>query len=818
MGFKELLKNKPVVLLDGASGSNLFAAGMPVGVCPEKWVLDHPDIFKEIQKKYIEAGSDVLYSMTFGCNPVKLAEFGLQGEQNKIIREMTALSRQAIEESGTDREICVLGDISMTGRQVYPIGDMGFEELVDVYKSVVKDMEQAGVDGFAIETMMSLQECRAALLAVRECSELPAIVTLTFESGGRTLFGTEPKTAISVLQAMGADAVGMNCSTGPEAMLPMIRQMLEVAKVPVVVKPNAGLPALKDGKTVYEMEPDEFGRQMEEVIRAGVRVVGGCCGTDERHIRALAEVIGKRPVNPDENASRNRKCHAVLTGERNMVEIDPDGVFIVVGERINPTGKKALQEELRNGSLEMVLDMAQEQVEKGARVLDVNMGMSGIDEKEMMCRAIDELTMVVDVPLSIDSSDPEVIEAALRRYPGRALINSISLEPGKAEKLLPLAKKYGAVFILLPLTADGLPRDIHEKHEAIDTLVAMAKKEGLGEEDIVVDGLVATVGANKNAALEVLETVRYCKNELHIPTICGLSNISFGLPERVFINTAFLTMAIGEGLTMAIANPGQTLLMNAAFSADLLCAKEGADTAYIEGVRPYEPSGQAKDRERGSGSAAYIPEGASGLFTAVMKGKKGAVCALIDERIGAGENPDHLIDHDLIPAISRVGELYEKKIFFLPQLIAGAEAMEEAVSYIEPMLGGSEEGSKGATIVMATVRGDVHDIGKNLVVLLLKNYGYQVIDLGKDVETETIIEAARENDAAIIGLSALMTTTMTAMADVVRARNEAGLSAKVIIGGACVTEEYADEIGADGYSEDAREAVKLVEKLLQPEG
>ena len=564
-------------ILDGATGSNLQKAGMKSGECPEQWILNHPDIFIDLQKKYIEAGSDAVYAPTFTSTRVKLDEYGLGAKQREYVGKLVGLSKQAVEESRTDRKIYVLGDISMTGLQIQPLGTMPFEELVDIYKEQVTLSVEAGVDGFVIETMMSLQEARAAVLAVKESCDLPVFVTMTFQEDGRTLYGTSPETAMVVLQEMGVDAVGINCSTGPDKMVDAVKSMKRYAKVPVIVKPNAGLPALVDGETVYDMGPDEFARAMKKLAEAGATVLGGCCGTTPEHICCLKEALKEQMFKPLVPA-RER----TLTTERNVTSISLDGTFTIVGERINPTGKKALQEQLRQGQLDLVVEMAEEQVEKGARILDVNMGMNGIDEKEMMLKAVQELTMTVDVPLSIDSSYVEVVEQALRIYPGRALINSISLETEKFEKLIPIARKYGAMFILLPLSNEGLPKDLDEKIRIIDTIVASAKDHGLSTQDIVVDGLVATIGANKRAALEVFETIHYCKEELGVATICGLSNISFGLPERVFVNTAFLTVAISQGLTMAIANPSQTLLTNAALATDLLLNKEEADLRYIE--------------------------------------------------------------------------------------------------------------------------------------------------------------------------------------------------------------------------------------------
>ena len=790
-------------ILDGATGSNLQKAGMKSGECPEQWILNHPDIFIDLQKKYIGAGSDAVYAPTFTSTRVKLDEYGLGAKQREYVGKLVGLSKQAVEESRTDRKIYVLGDISMTGLQIQPLGTMPFEELVDIYKEQVTLSVEAGVDGFVIETMMSLQEARAAVLAVKESCDLPVFVTMTFQEDGRTLYGTSPVTALVVLQEMGVDAVGINCSTGPDKMVDAVKSMKRYAKVPVIVKPNAGLPALVDGETVYDMGPDEFARAMKKLAEAGATVLGGCCGTTPEHICCLKEALKEQMFKPLVPA-RER----TLTTERNVTSISLDGTFTIVGERINPTGKKALQEQLRQGQLDLVVEMAEEQVEKGARILDVNMGMNGIDEKEMMLKAVQELTMTVDVPLSIDSSYVEVVEQALRIYPGRALINSISLETEKFEKLIPIARKYGAMFILLPLSNEGLPKDLDEKIRIIDTIVASAKDHGLSTQDIVVDGLVATIGANKRAALEVFETIHYCKEELGGATICGLSNISFGLPERVFVNTAFLTVAISQGLTMAIANPSQTLLTNAALATDLLLNKEEADLRYIEGVSKTEVVTASQ-----GGSSTQID--GHPLYVAVVKGKDAKITQLVEEELKQGVEPETLIDSHLIPAINYVGELFEQKKYFLPQLIASAETMKKAVEILEPLLEAKRRGEKLATIVMATVKGDIHDIGKNLVVLMLKNYGYDVIDLGKDVETDDILKTAIEKDAKVIGLSALMTTTMMEMKTVVDRAKEMGVKAKIVIGGAVVTQDFADEIGADGYSSDAREAVKVVSRLLE---
>lgn len=810
--FRELVKKDPV-LLDGATGTNLQKAGMPVGVCPEQWILENSEVLIDLQKRYVEAGTDILFVPTFTASRIKLKEYGLEDHLEEMNRKLVALSKEAAK--GTNA--LVAGDLTMTGEQLYPLGDLMFEDLVDVYKEQAKIIAEAGADLFVVETMMSLQECRAAVLAIREVCDLPVMVSLTYNEDGRTLYGTDPVTAVVVMQSLGADAVGMNCSTGPEAMLEPIAKMAEYAAIPLLAKPNAGMPELIDGQTVFNVEPEEFAEVGKKLVEEGAAIIGGCCGTTPEHIRALKEAVKGIPVKAPLQTKRR-----MLTSERKSVEITLDGRFMVIGERINPTGKKKLQAELKEGSLNLVRTMALEQEENGASILDINMGMNGIDEKEMMLRTIYEVTSTVDCPLCIDSSHVDIIEAALRIYPGRALINSISLEKEKFEKLLPIAKKYGAMFILLPLSDEGLPKDSAEKHGIIRTIMDEAVRIGMAKEDIIVDGLVATIGANPNAALECFETFSYCKNELELPTACGLSNISFGLPERTYVNTAFLTMAIANGLTMAIANPSQELLMNAAFASDMLLNKKESDIRYIERMNflseKYAGMERVMVQKTPAGTSAAGGETrkestGSGVFQAVLKGNKEHVLEEVKKMLDGGAKPDEIINEHLIAAINEVGELFDKKKYFLPQLISSANTMKLAIEYLEPMLERSNTEAM-ATIVVATVEGDIHDIGKNLVVLMLKNYGYHVIDLGKDVPADVIVDTAMNEGAKVIGLSALMTTTMMRMKDVVELAKEKGCTAKIVIGGAAITESFSDEIGADGYSKDAAECVKLVERLL----
>ncbi|MBD5453362.1 MAG: dihydropteroate synthase [Lachnospiraceae bacterium] len=820
--FQALIKENPI-FLDGATGSNLLKRGMPVGVCPEKWILEHKDVLIKLQREFIEAGSNILYAPTFSANRIKLKEYGLEEQIREMNHELVAVCKDA-----AGGNAYVAGDITMTGEQLAPIGKIDFEELITIYKEQISYLVEAGVDLLIVETMMSLQETRAALIAAKEVCELPIMATMTFEADGRTLYGTDAKTAAIVLESLGAAAVGANCSTGPDKMASIIRDMAEVTTIPIIAKPNAGLPFLdENGQTAYDMKEDEFAHGVKLLVEAGASIIGGCCGTSPSYIKAAKNAVGGMQILHGEHKKTESGSLRYLTSERKTVAFGLDDNFMIIGERINPTGKtavkKKLQAQLKEGSMEMVTELAEEQEACGACILDVNVGMSGIDEKAMMLRAIEAISQISSLPLAIDSSHVDVIEAALRRYPGRALINSISYEKAKMEALLPIAKKYGAMFILLPLSDKGLPENIQEKTEIIEIIQKRANEIGMRKEDIVVDGLVATVGANKTAATETLETIRYCY-ENGLATSCGLSNISFGLPERSYVNTAFLTMAIREGLTMAIANPSQELLVSIAFASDLLLNKKDADIRYIQLMdavkQKREETGETVAKSSGI-RIANKPENESDKLTVleklradVLKGNKSGIVEDTKKAIEDGNEPGKLLDEILLPGINEVGELFDKGKYFLPQLIASAEAMKASIEYLEPLLMKENDDKEMPVVVIATVEGDIHDIGKNLVTLMLKNYGFRVIDLGKDVPKEKIIEAAVKYNAKVIALSALMTTTMQQMKHVINYAKEKKVDAKVIIGGAVITQEYADEIGADGYSKDAADAVKLTQRIL----
>lgn len=797
--FKELVSQK-ILILDGATGTELQKKGMPTGVCPEQWAIENPHTIKEIQKAYIAAGSNIIYTCSFGGNPVKLGEFGLADKTFEINKRLAQLSKEAAGEA-----CLVAGDIASTGRFIKPLGDMSFEEFVDLYKEQVKGLLAGGVDLFVIETMLDIQEARAALLAVKESCDLPVCVSMSFDENMRTLTGTDPLTALITLQSLGANAVGCNCSTGPVHMLEIINQMKPYAKVPLMAKPNAGLPRLVNGITVFDMEAEEFGSYTERFIQAGVNLLGGCCGTSPVYIQELHnKCCGKAPQKPIITE------FSAVSSSRKTVFFGINKPVAVVGERINPTGKKKLQAELKEGLTTEIRRLALEQLEKGAHILDVNAGMPGIDEKEVMVNTISLLGSICDAPLCLDSSSPEVLEAALRIYPGRALINSISQEKIKLEKLLPVAAKYGAMFILLPLSDEGVPEKSIQRQAIVQNIFNRAASYGYQKSDIVVDGLVMTVSSNQEAALETLDLIKWCSSEFGCGTIVGLSNVSFGLPERSWVNAAFLSMAIGNGLTMAIANPSSDLLMCIKMACDVIMRNDINSKNYIAYFNNLDKPSQVENENKTSDKKI-----GDRIFDAVINGDSEGVDKLIEIAVNEEIPPQDIVDLYLIPAINQVGKLFDEKKYFLPQLIQSAETMKAGFTYLEPMLkqNGDKEEEEDIVVVIATVKGDIHDIGKNIVGLMLRNYGFKVHDLGKDVSAERIIDEAKKLKAHIVGLSALMTTTMVEMKEVIELAKARSLSCKFMIGGAVVDEDYARVIGADGYSRDAYEAVKLAKRL-----
>lgn len=789
---------RKVLILDGATGTELQARGMPHGMSPELYSSTNREAILSVHRGYLDAGSDIIYTCTFGANRYKLAQYGIT-DVHDVNRRLAGFAREVAGRKGI-----VAGDMGPTGRFVEPFGDLGFEDAVACYKEQALALLEGGVDLFVIETMIDIQETRAALIAVKEVADAFTIVTMTFDRTGRTLNGTDPVSALTTLQSLGADVIGCNCSAGPAEMVPLIALMKPHARVPLAAKPNAGLPRLRDGRTSFEMGPLEFGSFAPAFVEAGANLLGGCCGTTAEHIRALKDQCSTLRPRPVVATSRS-----ALSSHARTVVLSGEAPLTIIGERINPTGKKDLQEELRSGRFSLVGSYAREQVKKGASILDVNVGMPGIDEKSILRQAVQKLVLSSDAPLCIDTSRSDALEAALRIYPGRALINSISGEEDTLEERLRLAAFYGSMFILLPITGRSLPKTALERRKIIRDVYRAAREHGFTKDDLIVDALTMAVSADGQAALETIKTIEWCSHAFGSRTVVGLSNVSFGLPERKWVNASFLAMAMASGLSCAIANPESTELMNIKHAGDVLAGRDKDAAGFIGYV-----SRQPQQALLAAGSEKPESMGER-LAKAILNGDRDSVPALVDGAIGDGMKAKVLVDEVMIPAIEKVGDLYEKKTYFLPQLIASAEAMKSGFERLEPLL--EEEGDTSSIkgrIILATVKGDIHDIGKNIVGLMLKNHGFEVIDLGKDVPHERILDAVREYEPDIVGLSALMTTTMVNMEEIMRLLQESGITCEVMVGGAVVTGDFAEAIGAS-YARDGVDAVRVAQGLVE---
>jgi 5-methyltetrahydrofolate--homocysteine methyltransferase len=793
--IKGLLARK-IVVLDGAMGTELQKMGMPGGVCPEQWCLDNPQNIRELYSSYQKAGAQIVYTCTFGANRFKLKQHDIKESSYQINNELASLAKLAV-----GKKTLVAGDIGPTGLFIEPFGTLTFEEAVDAFKEQARGLIDGGCDLIVIETMIDIQEARAALLAVKEIKDIFTIVSMTYEKDGHTLNGTDPVTALITLQSLGANAVGCNCSTGPEKMVDFIAAMKPYATVPLVAKPNAGVPRLEGGETIFEMDAKPFASFGRNLAKAGANMLGGCCGTTPVHIRELARAIAV--IKPKLPA---KKSISALSSARGFLHFAENQPLFIVGERINPTGKKSLQQELTEGKMSIIRQMAAEQENQGANLLDINVGQPGIDEVKTIKEVIGLLTTTSKLPLAVDSSNIKTIEAALRIYPGRMLINSISGEKEKIAKLLPLAAKYGAMFILLPLTGGEVPQTAEKRQKIIKNIFQRAKIFGFTKDDFIVDCLVMAVASNPSAAQETLKTLHWCAHTFKSKTIFGLSNVSFGMPGRPWLNATFLAMAQFCGLTMAIANPASQEMMNIKITGDVLLSRDKDALRFIKHF-----SAQINANSVTAAIKSITPQ--EKIADAIMNGDRENILPLIEKALSTGVSAQDLVDKIMIPSIVRVGDLYEKKIYFLPQLMSAAEAMKKALAYLEPHLKKGSAGNKGK-IILATVKGDIHDIGKNIVALLLRNYGYYVIDLGKDIAAETIIAKAKEENSDVIALSALMTTTMVNMKDVIILARANGIQKPFMIGGAVVTEAYAKSIGAS-FARDGVEAVKVVERLIK---
>lgn len=803
--FRKALAAPCVRVVDGALGTVLQERGMAPGLSPELFCLDNPGLLQAIYAEYLDAGASWITTNTFGGTRFKLdAAIGV----TEFNRHMAGLARQVAGDKAW-----VAGSVGPTGHFLEPLGGVSFDEMVAAYKQQIKGLVQGGVDLILAETQFDLAEVKALVLAAREVSALPLAVSMTFEKGV-SLTGTSPLTFVDTLQNLGVDLIGVNCGAGPDEMLGVVEAMLPRLSTPLLAYPNAGLPHLVGGKTVFDLCPERFAELTVRLALKGVKFLGGCCGATPAHIarlNGLAREIAyfqPTPQEPECLVLTSRSCSLPLSFQRPTA---------IIGERINPTGKKQLSAELQAGQLGQALLYGQEQLDAGAAALDVNVGAANVDEPAVLPALVKALSGRFAAPLALDSSSPEAIEAGLKVYPGSPLVNSISGEPGRMERLGPLCKAHGAPFILLPLAGRELPVTAADRIRLIEALLLQALDLGLPKRLIMVDVLALTVSSKADAALHCLETIRYCRERLGLATVCGLSNISFGLPARELLNCGFLGMAMAAGLTACIANPSSVRLRETMAAAEVLLARDPQALAFIEGYGGWKPgTGGTGGAPVGAGGASQKPKArAADLSEAVLVGDVESVDALVAARLEAGDLAFAIVDTQLIPAITAVGEKYERKEYYLPQLIRSAETMQRAFELLKAHLEQSSEATARPVAVMATVEGDIHDIGKNIVCLMLRNHGFEVQDLGKDVSVERIVAAAAESKASLIGLSALMTTTMVKMEATVKAVRAAGLTAKVMVGGAVVTQGYADAIHADGYAADAVSAVRLAKMLVQ---
>ncbi len=787
-------------IFDGAMGTMFQQLGLlQPGACPEMLCIHHPDEVTRVHQRYVDAGSTIIESFTFGASALKLEHYGLQ---DRVVEINTAAVKAAKAVKGEN--IKIAGGMGPSGRFIKPLGDLDFEEAYQNYYQQSQALEAAGADYILIETFIDIQEMRAALLAAKEATKLPVICQLSYSEDGRTVTGTDPQSAAITLDAMGADIIGINCSLGPEQLVPIVKAISENTAKPISVQPNAGMPQLIDGKTIFPMGPEDFGTWAPKLVQAGATYVGGCCGTTPEHIAAIKASL--QGVEEPKFAPIRRRL--MLTSRSRTVVIDRELPTNLIGERINPTGRKKLAAEIKDGSFASVKREALDQVKAGATLLDVNMGVGGIDQAAAMKRAITEISQLTDAPLAIDTSDAAALEAGLRAYPGRALINSVSAEVERLEKFIPLARKYGAAILCLPLTDDGIPKTAQGRLEVMDTIISTAEKAGLKEGDFLLDGLVMTVAADADACNHTLETLRLYREKYGYPATMGLSNISFGMPNRPLINSTFFTMCLAAGLDAPIMNPYDESMQNALMASMALLGKDpnGRDFAKNDkNLAVPKKAAVAKHVE-------LTPLEA--LKAAVIEGEADDIRQLVENALAAGIEPNELTEKALTAAMNEVGVDFGAGRVFLPQVLLSAEAMRSAFIVLKEKFPASTDSTKG-TVVLATVKGDVHDLGKNIVGALLENSGFNLIDLGKDVPAETIVAAAKENKAAIVGLCALMTTTMTEIDEVIRQLKAEGISAKVMVGGAALTPEYAEEAGADYYASDGVVALNIANDIVK---
>lgn len=849
------------LFFDGGTGSILQEKGLQPGELPETWNLLHPDRILDLHRGYLEAGADIYNTNTFGANRLKFPE-----NLDEIVTAAVKLAKEARTQAGRDEDAYVALDIGPTGKLLAPMGDLSFDDAVDIFGEVVRIGAREGADLVLIETMNDSYEAKAAVLAAKENCDLPVFITCVFDGSGKMLTGGTPESVVAMLEGLGVDALGVNCSLGPAQMIPIVERLVKAAHVPVLVNPNAGLPKSVDGKTVYDVGPEEFAGYMKQIAALGAAAVGGCCGTTPDYIRAEIAAVRPLPLLPPQGTKQT-----VIASFSRTVEIGRAARPVIIGERINPTGKKRFKQALVDHDIDYIVDQGLQQEDAGADVLDVNVGTPEIDEVALLDEVVCRLQSVLALPLQIDTSNPEAMERALRHYNGKALINSVNGKQEVMAEVFPLVKKYGGVVVALALDEGGIPDNADDRIRIAEKIYATAAEYGIRREDIVIDGLCMTVSSDPRSALVTLETIRRIRDELGGSSILGVSNISFGLPARELINAYFFEMALQNGLSCAIINPNNQAMMQAYRAFCALTNQDENFQSFITAYAGYKsPDKQVSDAlnayktrvlnalgvsagdlqatgrplggsggnaggaglpagnvsganagSSGSGRAAGADDGSgpgalagkSRLVEAIERGMAKPAADATREAL-LTRNALDIINEDLVPALDVVGQGFEKGTVFLPQLLMAAEAAKAAFAVVKESMAGSAQESKGR-VILATVKGDIHDIGKNIVKVLLENYGYDVIDLGKDVPPETIVETALRENIRLVGLSALMTTTVVNMEETIRQLHQQKPDCRIVVGGAVMTQDYADKIGADCYGRDAMTTVRYADELAE---
>ncbi|MEE8184980.1 MAG: homocysteine S-methyltransferase family protein [Thermodesulfobacteriota bacterium] len=797
--------NKRPILFDGATGTMLQRLGLKPGGCPEELNVINPEIIMEVHRTYLKAGSDVVTTNTFGGNRVKLAEYQLEDKARDINTAAVKNARDVV----SDR-VFVAGGLGPTGRFLEPVGDISFDETIDVYAEQAKALSDAGVDLIIIETMMDIREMRAAIIAVKEVCKLPLIATMTFDEKMRTVLGTPPEVFAIVAEGLDVDCIGANCSLGIEGIYKVIKAMRKVTTLPLITQPNAGIPYIKDGETIFPEKPEEMARYVPGLLDEGVRVVGGCCGTTPDHIERMGREIKRQEVGvkvPNGETDITR-----LASRTKYVAFGTGIPSVIVGERINPTGRKALAQEVKEGKTITIRKEAKDQDAAGAHLLDVNIGVPGIDEVMAIERAIFAVNENSQLPIVLDSSNPDAIEAGLKAADGKVLINSVSGEDKKLRTVLPLAKRYGAAVLGLTLDYNGIPDTAEGRLGIARKIMDKAVGAGLKKSDVVIDCLAMTVSADQKGTRETLKAIRLIKEELGLSTILGVSNISFGLPAREAINANFLSMALEAGLDAAIINPYSQLMMDAYHASQVLLGYDKRAEAYIK--RSQGKAGRMKEEAPQVRKDIGLQTIAERLKNAIVDGAEETIVSLVEEALKEGWKPLKITNDGLLKGLEEVGRLFASNKYFLPQVMLSADTMKMAFARLRKEVD-TTKGPGLGKVLMATVEGDIHDIGKNIVSTLLENHGFEVIDLGKNVPAEHIVQEAIKNNVDVVGLSALMTTTVTEMENVIKRLKAKGIPVLTMVGGAVVTQEYADKINADGYAKDALEAIKKLKKLIK---